>query len=318
MGVDSDNSGLVIGSSRGGDYEVARGDARVACRLRKRLKVPATHRLQHVCVGDRVRFEPLPDEPERGTIEEVLPRTSELGRARPGKPSQLIVANIDQLVVVDSVWEPELSLHRLDRFLALAACADVPAVIVLNKIDLDDDQEAQRELKAIYPPLGIAVLPMSCESGKGTKKLDKLLAGKISAVVGVSGAGKSSLLNALNPGYELRTGEVMDIGKGRHTTTTTRLLPLDKGGWVADTPGIKTVQLLASKVDAEGLVMLFPELKPFVGQCRFSNCTHRSEPGCLVKQGVDDGSIAESRYLSYTRLFEELKTGVVPEFEEDE
>lgn len=301
--------GIVVASAHGGDYAVSANGEISACRMRGRIKTAVGDRLAHLCVGDRVRFFRSPDEPERGRIDLVQPRTSELSRGRPGKPPQLIVANIDQVVVVASTWEPDLSLHRIDRFLTLSAMADVPAIVVLNKIDLDEDGELREEVESVYGPLGITVLCTSAETGEGLGALDDALTGKISAVVGVSGAGKSSLINGLNPGYALRTGEVMDIGKGRHTTTSTRLLPLDRGGWIADTPGIKTVALLASRVTPELLPELFPELEPFVGQCQFNNCSHRSEPGCLVRAGVEAGDIAESRYDSYVRLYEELKTG---------
>jgi len=306
--------GLVVSSGRGGDYEVAlctglaaTGEV-VSCRLRGRLKTTAGDRLTHLAVGDRVRVLPSAEEPERGRIEEVLPRRSELSRGRPGKPPQLIVVNIDQVVVVTSCAEPELSLHRLDRFLALAAMAEVSAAVVLNKVDLDEGA-ARDAVEAVYPPLGITVIATSCASGTGLDALDALLAGRVSVVVGVSGAGKSSLLNALNPGYALRTGEVMAIGKGRHTTTTTRLLPLDSGGWVADTPGIKTVALLASRVDAAGLWTLFPELAPWFGECQFGDCSHRHEPGCAVRRAVADRALVASRYESYVRLFDELQAG---------
>jgi ribosome biogenesis GTPase len=299
--------GLVVASSHGGEYQVDLGQTSLSCRLRGRLKDVTGNRLTHLAVGDRVTVRPSSLEPERGSIESVAPRTSELSRGRPGKPPQLIVANIDQLVVVVSCGEPELSLARVDRFLALAGSAGVPALIVLNKTDLDEDGEVLAEVQAIYPPLGVAVLPTCAVEGRGLKALDRTLTGRISAVVGPSGAGKSSLLNGLNPGYQLRTGEVMDIGKGRHTTTSTRLLPLDRGGWVADTPGIKTVALLASRVSPETLDELFPELAARREDCRFADCRHINEPDCAVRAAARSGEIGASRYASYARLFEELK-----------
>jgi ribosome biogenesis GTPase len=163
------------------------------------------------------------------------------------------------------------------------------------------------EVARVYAALDLPVIATSCETGEGLAALDAALRGKLSVVVGPSGAGESSLLNGLNPGYQLRTGEVMDIGKGRHTTTTTRLLPLDRGGWVADTPGIKTVNLLAARVAPEALAEYFPELLPYLDQCRFSDCSHRREPDCAVRAAVEAGVVPATRYDSYVRLFDELR-----------
>lgn len=303
--------GLVIGSGRGGDYDVRLRDDTVACRLRGRLKLATGDRLEQLAVGDEVVIRRLADEPERGMIEEVLPRRSQVGRGRPGKPPQIIAANLDQLVVVVSTCQPDLSLHALDRFLAIAASADVPSQIVLNKADLEPTDTIADAVAEIYDPLGPAVLCTSTITRRGMAEFAALLQHRVSAIVGPSGAGKSSLLNALQPGLRLRTGEVMNIGKGRHTTTDSRLLPLDIGGWVADTPGIKTLQLVDGLVDPRGVQHLFPEFAPYLGECRFSDCTHRSEPDCAVQDEVGE-SIAPSRYDSYVRLYFEVETAARP------
>lgn len=299
--------GLVVGSPRGGEYPVGAAGEITLCRLRKRLMTAGVDRLQYLATGDRVRFFRSPEEPERGRIDEVLPRTSELSRGRPGKPPQLIVVNLDQVLIVAAVAEPDLSLHRLDRFLILADCAEIEPLIILNKLDLDDDGTALAELAAIYEPLGYRVLGTSAETGEGLAELQAALTGRVSAVVGVSGAGKSTLLNTLDPSFELATQEVMDIGKGRHTTTASSLLPLACGGWVADTPGIKTVSPLPGLIPADELAEHFGELEPFVGACQFNNCTHRAEPGCQARAALAAGEIAASRFDSYLRLYEELR-----------
>ncbi len=303
--------GLVIGSGRGGDYDIHLGDETVACRLRGRIKLATGDRLEQLAVGDQVIIRRLADEPERGVIEEVLARRSQVGRGRPGKPPQLIAANLDQLVIVVATCQPDLSLHALDRFLAIAACADMPSRIVLNKADLEPTGQIVEAVSDIYDPLGCPVLATSTVTGDGMTDFAELLRDRVSAIVGPSGAGKSSLLNAIQPGLRLRTGEVMGIGKGRHTTTDSRLVPLERGGWVADTPGIKTLQLVDGLVDPRGLQELFPEFVPLLGECRFADCSHRSEPDCAVQDEVGE-SIAPSRYDSYVKLYFEVETAARP------
>ncbi|NUP99208.1 MAG: ribosome small subunit-dependent GTPase A [Armatimonadetes bacterium] len=305
-------SGLVVGSGRGGAYEVAVGDELLACSLRGRLKLATGGRLEQLAVGDEVTCRRSLDEPERGVIETVLPRRSQLGRGRPGKPPQIIAANLDQVMVVVAVAEPDLSLHAVDRFLAIAATASLPATIVLNKHDLEPTGEIAALVAEIYEPLGVVVLATSIVSGQGLESFAAALTGRVSVVIGPSGAGKSSLLNAVNPGYQLRTGEVMSIGKGRHTTTSSRLLPLDRGGYVADTPGIKTLQLIDGAVEPAGLQDLFPEIGSRSEGCRFADCTHRAEPDCAVQEAVELGEVAPSRYDSYLVLYGELEAGSRP------
>lgn len=308
------HEGLVTKTRQGAVYEVALpdgvgGEETVLCRVRGRLKAASRSHTEHVTVGDRVMVERIPRDEDTdlgGLIEAVRPRTTELTRGRPGKPPQTIVANIDRLFVVVAVAEPMLSLHALDRFLAIAAVAGIEPWVVLNKIDHDPDGEIAAIVRDIYEPIGVRVVATSTVTRDGLEALDDALAGWVSAVVGPSGAGKSSLLNALNPGYQLRTGEVMAIGKGRHTTTTTALLPLDRGGYVADTPGIKTIQLLDNRPGADPLDRAFPEVAEHAEACQFSDCTHRTEPGCAVVEAVEAGEIADTRYDSYVRLYEEL------------
>lgn len=297
--------GLVVGSGRGGDYEVRAGDRALACRLRGRLKIAEADHLNHLTVGDEVVVRASLDEPERGLIEEVRPRRSYIGRGRPDKAPQIIAANVDQVMVVVACQQPLCSLHTIDRFLAIAASTAMPARLVLNKCDLDPTGEIQEAIEDIYEPLELPVLCTSVLTAQGLTDFAAALADRITVIIGPSGAGKSSLLNAVNPGYQLATGEVMSIGKGRHTTTGSRLLPLDCGGFVADTPGIKTLQIIDGLVTPLALARLFPEMLPFVGRCRFNDCSHRSEPDCAVQDEVGE-SIAPSRYESYLILYEEV------------
>ncbi|HVF84477.1 MAG TPA: ribosome small subunit-dependent GTPase A, partial [Abditibacteriaceae bacterium] len=266
---------------------------------------------QVVAVGDRVRVRPLdtlgPDSRGRrlreGYIEEVLPRVTTLGRSRFNKSGQVTVANLDQVVVVMSLREPDLNTHRLDRFLVLAESSELRAVICLNKADLVPKRslpKATRDLIALYGGLGYEIVTTSAETDLGVEELRELLRDHISAVLGSSGVGKSSLINAVQPGLHLWVGDVMEIGKGRHTTTDVSLHRLNKGGYIADTPGIKTVSLL-EREDVD-LTQCFPEFVRLETPCRFNNCKHLHEPGCAVRAAVEAKQINNARYESYRRM----------------
>lgn len=304
----------------GGFYEVdipgkAPGEAShetYLCSLRGLFKKGRQQRTQPVVVGDAVRIRALETSGanargevlREGHIVEVLPRRTQLGRSRFGKIDQITVANLDQVAVVMSLREPEMNLHRLDRFLVLAESNELKPLIVLNKIDLiEEENELQRELavvREIYKPLGYPILPVSAEDDRGVEKLRAALKDKTSAFVGSSGVGKSSLAGAVQPGLHLWIGDVMEIGKGRHTTTEVSLHTLDFGGYIVDTPGIKTVSLL--EVREVDLAQCFPEIRELQSECRFNDCTHDHEPGCAVREAVEEGEIVESRYDSYAKM----------------
>ncbi|HLJ66405.1 MAG TPA: ribosome small subunit-dependent GTPase A [Chloroflexota bacterium] len=286
-----------------GFHRVLVGERVVVARAHKRLYQGERTATTAVVIGDRVRLRELAD--GSGVIEEILPRESELVRGAAGGSRYLdvIAANLDQLVAVHSLREPDLNTARLDRFLLIAEAAEIPAIVVLNKHDLA--RPAEPPEVTIYRRAGYPVILTSARAGEHVAELGEALQGKISALVGPSGVGKSSLLNSVQPGLRLRTGEISEAtGKGRHTTTTAELLRLDLGGWVADTPGLR--ELAIREVEPEELDYLYPEFRPFIPDCRFSDCSHHDEPGCAVRAAVERGDIAAGRYESYRRVYQDL------------
>jgi len=307
--------GLVI-KVQSGFYTVHTERGEIVCRLRGRFKKSRLD-TDPVAVGDRVRIGLLPD--GTGVIEEVRERERALARLAPppgGRGSrrwsregylsereQVIIANPDQAVFVFSCAEPRPRLRMLDRLLVGAEVQHIPAVVCANKTDLVDPDEPRR-LFGIYEEIGYPVLYTSAVTGEGVEQLARRLQGKVSALVGPSGTGKSSLLNVIQPGLGLRVREVSRATrKGRHTTVVTQLFRLDRGGWVADTPGIRALALF--DVDPEELDAYFPDIAPLVAECRFSDCTHTVEPGCAVLAAVEEGRVHLHRYESYVRLRQE-------------
>lgn len=286
------------------------------CSLSGKLKKGRRTQAQPVSVGDRVRILPTlsfgGDARGRrfreGSIDEVLPRQRVLGRSRYSKTSQVAVANLDQIVIVMAVRNPDLNTHRLDRFLVLAEASDLRAVICLNKIDTMKKSELKKEIApivALYESLGYECVLTSAETKTeaGIDELRAELKDHISAFIGSSGVGKSTLVMAVQPDLELWVGEVMEIGKGRHTTTDVTLYPLEGGGYIADTPGIKTVSLLEQQ--EVNLPACFPEFRDYAPQCRFNDCTHDHEPQCAVRAAVESAAIDEARYDSYRKMLKD-------------
>ncbi len=313
-------TGTVTRAVGGGLYEVdIEGDddpSPRVCQIRGLLKKGPQKTTQPVVVGDRVSVRPLETTGanvkgvyyREGFIEEVLPRRSALSRGRIGKTSQITIANLDQVVIVMAMREPDLNTHRLDRFLVLAESNDLDALICLNKIDLLKKRALKKEIEpvqALYESLGYPCVLTAADTDVGVPAVRAHLKGHISAVLGSSGVGKSSLVNAVQPGLHLWVGDVMDIGKGRHTTTDVSLHPLDFGGYIADTPGVKTVVLFEQQDVV--LDQCFPEFRPFLGQCRFNNCTHDHEPKCAIRGAVESGEITPGRYDSYIKILRDIQ-----------
>jgi ribosome biogenesis GTPase len=261
------------------------------CSVRRLLKTLATEDRSVVACGDRVRI--LPGRNDEGVIERVEPRYGLLTRASRGR-QQVLVANVDQVVIVVSLVEPELKPHLIDRYLASAEQGRIAPVVCLNKADLVDPADYQ-PMVGLYSQLGIPVLLTSAVDGRSIDRLRRILVARQTVFSGQSGVGKSSLLNAVQPGLSLR------VQKGKHTTTTAELIHLESGGWVVDTPGIRQFGLW--DLMPEEMEGFFPEYRAFVGLCGYPDCTHTHEDRCAIKDAAVRGLISESRYLSYLGMF---------------
>jgi ribosome biogenesis GTPase len=292
-------SGLVI-RLQAGFYFVETAEGLISCQLRGRFKKGVIEG-DLVAVGDRVEISLLAD--GTGVIEKVCERNSAFIRKAPsarGDYKQVLLANPDQIVLVFACAEPVPRLRMLDRFLVIAEKEVIPALIVANKIDLIGLDRAQ-QIFNMYPPLGYEVLFTSVKMQYGIEELYRKLHGKISALAGPSGVGKSSLLNVIQPHLGLDVGRVSALtSKGRHTTVVRELFPLRGGGYVADMPGLRSLSLWDT--EPEELDGYFPELRTLVADCRFNDCTHQMEPGCAVRQAVKEGRVNEERYVSYLRM----------------
>lgn len=286
--------------SQSGFFAVATPEGEVTAHLRGRLKQGAkTGDL--LAVGDWVSLSLSPGEP--AMIEAIEPRIRKFSRLAPtarGEYEQILVANLDQAVFVFACADPDPKTRMLDRFLIIAEQQEIPTLIVANKTDLVSEDEVQA-LFGHYPSLGYSLILTSASNGQGVAELRAALLGKVSIFAGPSGAGKSSLLNAVQPGLGLAVSAVSAAtGKGRHTTTVRELFPLEGGGYVADTPGLKALALW--DIEPEELDAYFPEISSRVPDCKWSNCTHIEETGCAVMAAVAAGEIAPARYDSYVRI----------------
>jgi ribosome biogenesis GTPase len=272
------------------------------CAVRRLLRTLATDERNIVTTGDRVWFRPAGDPlvTTEGLIERVEPRHGLLTRASRGR-EHVIVANVDQLVIVMSLVEPELKPHLIDRYLASAEQGGIVPLICLNKADLVSPP-AYQPIIGLYSQLGIATFLTSAATGLGIDRLRQRLRGRQTVFAGQSGVGKSSLLNAVQPELGLRVREVSEANqKGRHTTTTAELIRLDCGGWVVDTPGVRQFKLW--DILPEEVEGFFPEFRPYVTLCAYPDCTHTHEDRCAVKEAVSLRRISASRYTSYLGLF---------------
>jgi ribosome biogenesis GTPase len=283
------------------------GERILLCEIRKKLFRYDPVKTD-IAVGDNVRLEPL-DEEGKGVIEEVLPRKSKLNRRTSmGGDEQIIAANIDQLVSVSAVKEPRLSPGLIDRYLVIAEKHGFDAVVCINKIDLSTDETCNEKVN-IYRDLGYPVVLVSATRKTNLELFRQVLAGKNSILAGHSGVGKSSLINALIPGVELETKEISrKWRKGKHATTAVTMFRLPSGGYITDTPGIREFGLWG--IRKEELHMYFRDFEPYIGECRFRNCTHISEPDCMVKRAVEAGEIRERRYDSYLTIYDSIEEDI--------
>jgi ribosome biogenesis GTPase len=311
--IRSEQTGLVV-KTQSGFYTVQTATHLVICQLRGTLK-QATKKTELCVIGDRVTIELLED--GSGAIKSVMPRERVLSRVEPSgyvgtstEREQILIANPDQAVFVCAALNPSPNTRLLDRCLVAAEKAMIPSIaIVVNKVDLIGEAAA-RATFAIYERIDYPVLYVSAELKIGIAALRDLLVGKISVFTGPSGVGKSSLLNAIQPGLGRAVGEVSrKLTKGRHTTVNAELVPMADGGYVADTPGIRT--LAPWDLEPEELDGYFREFGAYLSTCQFRDCTHSNEPGCGVRSAVEAGQITPERYDSYLRLRAELESQYV-------
>ena len=284
-------------------YDVLHDGETVRCRIRGRLRLKGVRSTNPVVVGDEVACEA--DEGGDYVIADILPRRNYVIRraSNLSKESHIIAANVDQALLMSSLRSPETPTEFVDRFLVTCEAYTVPVTILLSKLDLQD-AEAVAEFRAVYEGAGYRVLEVSVREGRGVEEVRELLAGRTTLVSGNSGVGKSTLIQAIDPSLDIRTGEISESHhKGRHTTTFSTMYPLAGGGAVIDTPGIKGFGLI--DIDEAELWHYFPEMMRVAPACRFYNCTHTHEPGCAVTEAVKAGEIAWPRYESYLKIRDE-------------
>ena len=308
------DDGSVVEASLRGRVKKSNAGRRADGSLRRDTISSAADTLK-LTIGDRVLLEQ--DAPTgAAAIAEILPRRSRLARRAPGggQGERIVAANVDQVVVVFAAANPEPHPRMLDRFLVIAEANDLASRIVINKVELVGGADVARERWKDYERAGYTIHYTSVKRREGLEALHDALAGKVSVLTGPSGVGKSSLLNAMFDGLDLRVGEISEsVNKGRHTTVGGYLHPLpgDEGGYVADTPGLREVGMWA--LSPSDLDQCFPELRPYLDQCRFADCRHSVEPGCAVRDAVARGDVSRARYESFIKLRDELE-GNKPSF----
>ncbi len=300
--------GIVI-KSTGSWYTVKKNDgSRIECRLKGRLRTEGIKSTNPVVVGDHVIFEPGVQ--GEGMIQDIEPRKNYLIRKSTNlsKQSHIIAANVDCAFLVITFRLPETPMEFIDRFLVSAEAYRIPVCLVFNKIDLYSSKELEqvKQIEDIYRTIGYQTIETSVSNKTGIDKLKQLLEGKISVIAGLSGVGKSSLINAVDPKIKAKVGDMSEYHQsGKHTTTFAEMLELQDGGCIIDTPGIRGFGLI--HIEKEELYHFFPEIFKLSSACSFHNCQHLNEPGCAVVEAVETGKISSSRYNSYLNMMEDTQ-----------
>lgn len=274
------------------------------CKLKGNFRIKGIRSTNPLAVGDKVEFILLPTE-GFGLIQSIEERHNYIIRrsTKLSKATHIIAANIDLMVIIASIEQPRTSTGFIDRLLLTAEAYHIPAAVIFNKCDLysSHSNELANKLILLYSALGYISFKTSAVTGEGTDKLSEMLAQKVTLLSGHSGVGKSALINRLEPDFQLRTGNISDFsGKGMHTTTFAEMLPLNNGGFIIDTPGIKEFGLV--HFESSEVAERFPEFRKLLPLCRYSNCTHVHEPGCAVKEALEKGKIDPTRYKNYLSI----------------
>jgi ribosome biogenesis GTPase len=281
----------------------------IPCRIKGKFRLDGIKLTNPVAVGDLVRIDLESDE-KTGIIIKILPRKNCVLRQSPRKKHNLhlLAANIDQAVLIITIKEPNLKQGFIDRFLLMTEPYNIPVIIIFNKVDLYDEGDLAilEYLKNIYERIGYKVIATSAIDGTGIDEMRNQLKGKLSLISGQSGVGKSTVINAIEPGLGLNTKELSDFsGKGQHTTTFAEMFAMEMGGFIIDTPGIKTLSF--NNLEVMDVAHNFREFFMASRNCKYQDCTHRNEPKCEVKNLIESGEISELRYLNYVLILDEIE-----------
>ncbi len=300
----------VVVKSTGSWYMVRVGDSTYPCRIVGRFRMGKLKLTNPVAVGDRVMIEMEESEEQTGIIRKILDRDNYVLRQSPRRKHSmhLMAANLDQALLLVTLKEPELKPSFIDRYLLMTETHDIPCILAFNKIDIytPGNFTSLDHFKSIYEGIGYTTLGISARTGENIDVLRQKLTGKRTLVSGQSGVGKSSVLNALDPNLKLTEGELSEYsGKGQHTTTFAEMYFLKDDIEIIDTPGIKSLSF--NNMEVQDVAHNFREFFEYSDQCRFYNCTHRNEPGCAVKNAVEDGVISDLRYQNYLAIIGEIE-----------